>query len=130
MYSVEMKKGFHALIAAMSGAVPKICIARFKLYASTCKLISVLTRGNVLVRKCVAPIHILSVPKGCSTVWRRIREARGVRLSRFCITSSTSSCSHREMRRYSPVVHCPLIGHRGQADDQYLWSVKPSSTRV
>src|SRR5258708_37850262 len=48
MYSVEMKKGFHALIAAMSGAVPRICIARFMLYASTCKLISVLTRGRRL----------------------------------------------------------------------------------
>ncbi len=38
----------------MSGAVPRICIARFMLYASTCKLISVLTRGTVLVEKCVA----------------------------------------------------------------------------
>ena len=36
----------------------------------------------------------------------------------------------QELRRYSPVVHCPLIGHRGQADAQYLCIVRPSSTRV
>jgi hypothetical protein len=90
-------KGFQSLIAAMRGAIPRICIARLRLYASTCKLISVLTRGKVLVRKCVAPIHALSVPKGCSTVWRRIRAARGVRFSRFCIVSNTSSCSQREI---------------------------------
>ena len=58
----------HARIDAMSGATPKICITRFKLYASTCRLISVLTRGNVLVKKCVLPIQAFSVPKGCSTV--------------------------------------------------------------
>src|SRR5208283_4592121 len=38
------KKGIQALIAAMSGAIPRIYIARFMLWASTCKLISVLTR--------------------------------------------------------------------------------------
>src|SRR5271169_3819675 len=103
----------------MSGAIPRICIARFMLYASTCKLISVLTRGIVLVRKCVAPIQALSVPKGCSTVWRLILDARGVRFSRRCIASRTFSCSHRAMRRYSLVVHLDLMGHRGHADDQY-----------
>lgn len=55
-------------------------------------------------------------------------EARGVRLSRFCMVSSTSSCSHRAMRRFSPLVHCDVMGQRGQADDQYLWIVNPSST--
>jgi hypothetical protein len=58
----------HARINATSGATPKICITRFKLYASTCRLISVLTRGSVLVKKCVLPIQAFSVPKGCSTV--------------------------------------------------------------
>ena len=50
-YGSDRKKGIQALIAAMSGAIPRICIARFMLYANTCKLISVLTRGIVLVRK-------------------------------------------------------------------------------
>src|ERR1700730_18102771 len=118
----------HARIDATRGATPKIFITRFRLYASTCKLISVLTRGNVLVRKCVAPIHALRVPKGCSTVCRRIRDARGVRFNRLCIASITSSCSHLLIRRYSPVVHWDLSGHRGQADVQYLCMINPSST--
>ena len=42
-----------------------ICITRFKLYARTCKLISVRTPGNRFVRKCVAPIHDLNVLKVC-----------------------------------------------------------------
>ena len=37
--------------------VPMIAIRRFRLYARTCKLISVRTRGNVRVRKCVCPIQ-------------------------------------------------------------------------
>lgn len=75
--------------------------------------------------KCVAPIHALSVPKGCSTVCRRRRDACGVRPRRFCIASSTCSFSQREIRRYSPLVHRALMGHFGQAEDQYLCSVKP-----
>ncbi|MEA3085649.1 MAG: hypothetical protein QOC89_3346 [Paraburkholderia sp.] len=47
-------------------------MTRFMLYASTCKLISVLTRSMVPVRKWVAPIHALIVPNGCSTVCRRM----------------------------------------------------------
>jgi len=57
----------------------------------------VLTRGIVLVRKCVAPIQAFSVPKGCSTVWRLILDARGVRLAAFA-SLETFSCSHRAMR--------------------------------
>ncbi|MFO0325155.1 MAG: hypothetical protein ACK50D_09140, partial [Burkholderiales bacterium] len=37
-----------AFIACISGCMPRIFIIRFRLYASTCKLISVLTRGSVL----------------------------------------------------------------------------------
>ena len=40
--------------------------------------------------------------------------------TRACIASNTCSCSQRAMRRYSPLVHCDLIGHLGHADDQYL----------
>jgi hypothetical protein len=58
----------YARIAARSGTTPRIAIMRFRLYASTCKLISVLTFCHVFVRKCVAPIHALRVPNGCSTV--------------------------------------------------------------
>jgi hypothetical protein len=93
------KSAVQALIAFMGGAIPRIRIARLRLYASTCKLISVLTCGIVVVRRCVAPIQALSVPKGCSAVWRLILDARGVRISRLCIASSTFSCSHRAMRR-------------------------------
>ena len=57
-------------IAAMKGCAPIIWITRFMLYANTCKLISVLTRGNVLGRKCVAPIQAFNVLNGCSAVWR------------------------------------------------------------
>lgn len=58
------------------------------------------------------------------------REACGVRSRRFCIVSSTSSCSQRAMRRYGLLVHCALIGHLGQAEDQYLCIVRPCSTVV
>ena len=34
----------------------------------TCGLISALTLGKVLIWECVAPIHDLIVPNGCSTV--------------------------------------------------------------
>jgi hypothetical protein len=61
-------RGFYALIASIMAVVPIILMTRFMLYASTCKLISVLTFFNCLVKKWVAPIQALSVPKGCSTV--------------------------------------------------------------
>lgn len=62
------KKALQALIASISVCIPRIAIARFMLYASTCKLISARTRGSVLVRKCGDPIQALSVPNTCSTV--------------------------------------------------------------
>jgi hypothetical protein len=40
-----------------------------------CSAISVATFGSRFIRKCVAPIRILSVPNGCSTVSRRWRMA-------------------------------------------------------
>ena len=43
----------YSAIASISGTTPMIRITRFKLYASTCKLISVLTCSSVRVRKCV-----------------------------------------------------------------------------
>src|SRR5450830_569096 len=69
------------------------------LYARTCKLISVLTRALVLVRKCVAPIHALMVPNGCSTVCRRIQALSGGTLifvgacvvNEFCFAKPTFS---------------------------------------
>ena len=64
----------------MRDLVPIMFIIRFMLYASTCRLISVLTRSSVLVRKCVEPIQAFSVPNGCSTVARRIRIASGLRV--------------------------------------------------
>jgi hypothetical protein len=42
-----------------------------RLYASTCSAISLATRGSVFIRKWVAPMRALIVPKGCSTVSRR-----------------------------------------------------------
>ena len=46
-------------------------IKRLRLYASTCRLISVPTRGSVRVRKWLYPIQCLIVPNVCSTVCRR-----------------------------------------------------------
>jgi hypothetical protein len=43
--------------------------------------------------------------KGCSTVSRRVRMASGFLSSLSCTASTTSSCSHRVMRRSLPVVH-------------------------
>jgi len=48
---VANKMIYYAIIAFISGFTPKIRIILFKLYANTCKLISVPTRGRVLVRK-------------------------------------------------------------------------------
>src|SRR3984893_14140308 len=62
---------YYALIAARSGWTPMMFMTRVRLYASTCMAISVATFGRRFIRKCVAPIRILSVPKGCSTVSRR-----------------------------------------------------------
>lgn len=61
-------KGPQALIASIKVPVPSILITRLRLYARTCRLISVLTFFSVLVRKCTLPIHSLIVPNGCSTV--------------------------------------------------------------
>ena len=83
----------------MSGWAPKIASIRFRLYASTCRLISVRTRGSVLVRKWVAPIHALSVPKGCSAVCRRTRIDSGCASRRACTASSISSCSQPRPRQ-------------------------------
>ena len=46
-------------------AIPKIPIKRLRLYARTCKRISVLTCPSVLVT-CAEPIQCFSVPKTCS----------------------------------------------------------------
>lgn len=51
--------------------VPTRLIARFMLLASTCRLISVVTLGKVLVSKCVALVHDFNVPNGRSTSERR-----------------------------------------------------------
>jgi SCO1/SenC len=45
---------------------------------------AVATFGRRFIRKCVAPILIFSVPKGCSAVSRRWRMARGFWSRRFC----------------------------------------------
>ena len=67
--------------------------------------ISVATFGSVFIKKCVAPIRILIVPNGCSTVSRRVRIASGFLSSLPCTASTTSSCSHRVLRRCGPLVH-------------------------
>src|SRR5712672_2399973 len=67
----------HALIAASNALVPTIFMTRVRLQACTLSAISLATFGSVFIRKCVAPIRILIVPKGCSTVSRRRRTAWG-----------------------------------------------------
>ena len=57
---------------------PIMRIIRRRLYASTCRLISVRTFLIRLVRKWECPIQFFNVPKGCSTVFDRIRMASGV----------------------------------------------------
>ena len=53
---------YAVLIARIKAFTPEICVIRFRLWAITSELISLLTRGNVPVRKCIAPIDALSVP--------------------------------------------------------------------
>src|SRR6185436_9736248 len=91
----------HALTAAIIGATPNS--RRVKLSASTCNAISLPTLGSVFIKKCVAPIRIFIVPKGCSTVSRRVRIASGFLSSLACTASTTSSCSHRVIRRCGPM---------------------------
>ena len=102
-----------------------IFITRFRLYARTCKLISALTLGSRRHKKWVAPIQALIVPNVCSTVRLRTVISVGSCSSRACIRSSTASCSQRVKRRYLSVVHFARSAQRGQADDQYLWIIKP-----
>src|SRR5262249_61320412 len=66
--------------------------------------ISLATLGRVFIKKRVAAIRILIVPKGCSTVSRRVRMAPGFLSSLACTASTISSFSHRVMRRSLPVV--------------------------
>src|SRR5215469_6223697 len=90
------------------------------------RLISVRTLSRVRVRKWVAPIHALRVPNGCSTVWRRTPMASGMRSSRSCMTSRTSSCFQRLTHGIDP--HCPgdildlLLAHilEGEVKPTYL----------
>jgi hypothetical protein len=49
----------------------------FEVVGQDVEAISVLTRFNVRVRKCVEPIQVLMVPNGCSTVCRRMRIISG-----------------------------------------------------
>ena len=65
---LRLERGDQVLIAAISGATPRIVIIRLMLYARTRRLISVRTLSRVRVRKWVAPIQDLRVPNGCSTV--------------------------------------------------------------
>lgn len=66
---------------------------------------------KILVRKCALPIHNLIVPKGCSTVWRRMRILSGVRSRRVCMDSRTSSRSQRVTRHCLLGVHFSLKAH-------------------
>ena len=98
--------------AFIAPLVPYKLMIRRRLYASTCRLISVCTCARVFVRKCVAPIQNFSVPNTCSTVLRRCRILPGLVSRRRCIDSKTASCSQRRTRRsLSAVVHRALMGH-------------------
>jgi methyl-accepting chemotaxis protein len=50
----------------------KIFITRFKLYAATFRLISALPPASLLVRKCAAPIHCLSIFIICGALLTRL----------------------------------------------------------
>src|SRR5215831_13628670 len=84
-------------------------MTRVRLYASTCNAISAATRGSVFIRKWVAPIRALIVPKGCSTVSRRRRIFSGCSSSRRCTASRICSYSQRVIRRSLPVVQLFLM---------------------
>jgi hypothetical protein len=88
----------HACDTCMSFSEPESLITRFMLWALTCRLISVFTCAMVRVRKWVAPIHALIVPKGCSTVCRQIRIIPGAWSSRAHISSTMASCSQHATR--------------------------------
>jgi hypothetical protein len=94
------KSGRQARAMAMiKGRAPRTRITRLRLYARTWRFISVLTRGNVRVRKWVCPIQAFRVPKGCSTVHRRTRMRSGCWSRRRSAASTTASCSQRLTRR-------------------------------
>ena len=65
--------------------------------------------GCECLRKCVAPIHCLSVPAGCPTVRLRTRIMSGALFSMFCISSGMATSSQRRPRRSVLGVHCGLI---------------------
>lgn len=115
---IQRKKGCYALAALINALTPKIFMTRFRLYANTWRLISVLTFLNRFVVKCVAPIQALSVPKGCSTVCRLRRIISGFQSRRDCAASSTSSCSQRLIRRCLPVVHFSFMAQLAHAELQ------------
>jgi hypothetical protein len=106
-------------IAVMILGIPRIAMTRLRLYASTCRLISVLTFSSRLVRKCVDPIQCFKVPNTCSMVRRRTVICCGFWSSRVWRRSSTSSCSQRRTRRTLSVVHCARRAQLPQASLQY-----------
>lgn len=95
----------YVLIAAISCLVPTIFMTRVRLWASTCRAISLATRGSRLHQEVRRPHARNMVPKGCSTVSRRWRMASGSSSSLRRTASSTCSCSQRLIRRSLASVH-------------------------
>lgn len=86
-----------------------MAMTRFRLYARTCRLISVATFLSRRIRRCSAPIQPLIVPKTCSTVRRLTRITVGSASSRRCMRSKTASCSQRVTCRSLAGVQRALI---------------------
>ena len=71
-------------------------------------------RVDILTYSSDRHIVALMVPRGCSTVSRRVRMAYGFSSSRRWTASKTCSCSHRLTRRSVAGVHRSLRAQRPQ----------------
>lgn len=99
---------------------------RVMLQARTCKAISVATLFRRLILTCVAPMHDLIVPQGCSTVILRTAGCVGSWSGRSCTLSGTSSYSLRRMRRSVLLVQLSLMTQPAQMLDLQTLMALPS----
>lgn len=92
-------------MAAIRRDSPTMLITRVRLQEITCSAISAATFRRRSITKWIAPIGVLIVPKGCSTLSRRVRMASGSESRRLWKASTAPSCSYRVMRGSLDGVH-------------------------
>jgi hypothetical protein len=98
-------------MADINPITPIIDIILFRLYASIWILISVNTLCLRVIKKCDAPIHILMVPNGRSTVCSLSTGMSRLSSRRFYMVSIIGSCIQRliSLASFADLVHLSVM---------------------